>query len=110
MYILTNSNKENEDAIMFITEKVGVQEGTGYHLLENENVAIPTEFVKGIYEVEEIPEGVETEKYCYTVEKGFYENENFVEYKTPEQQIEELNQQVTDLQLALAEIVEGGNV
>lgn len=61
-----------------------------------------------VHEVEEIPEGVTEEKYCYTEEKGFYKNENYKEVITTESKIEDLEQQVTNLQLAMLEILEGG--
>lgn len=61
-----------------------------------------------VHEVEEIPEGIKAEKYCYTEEEGFYKNPNYKEIITQEVEIEQLKEQITDLQLALAEIVEGG--
>lgn len=111
MYIFTRK----EDNVIIETANELARWDNGYYLLDplhdannNGRVAIPnTDDIK-MYEVEEIPEEVEIEKYCYTEKDGFYKNENYVEYKTPEQQMEELNQQITELQEAMAELVEGG--
>ncbi len=80
-YILTNEN----DEIFNISETQGFQENGNYLMnegLEGE-VAIPQSLVKGIFEIEEIPENVEIAKWCYTEEKGFYKNENYVEPEEP---------------------------
>ena len=50
----------------------------GYPRIVEKNIAFPTEMVN-VYELEEIPENIEPEKYCYTTEKGFYENESYEE-------------------------------
>lgn len=42
-------------------------------------MAVPPEFVKNIFEVNDIPEYVQEEKYCYSEENGFYINENYEE-------------------------------
>lgn len=81
MYILTNEN----DEIFNISETQGFQENGNYLMNEGlpGEVAIPQSLVKGIFEVEEIPTEVEIAKYCYTKEKGFYVNENYVEPEEP---------------------------
>ena len=38
-----------------------------------------------LYEVETVPEEVEVEKFCYTKEKGFFENEDYEPPRSPEQ-------------------------
>ena len=63
----------------------------GYPRLVQENVAFPTDMVN-VYEVENIQEGVEVEKYCYTPEKGFYKNENYVRYYSTEERLEALEE------------------
>lgn len=102
MYIIT----DKDDVIFYITETKNYQEN-GNLLVDNDSLAIADYLVKGVYEIQEIPENVEVHKYCYTEENGFYENENYVEPKK-EVTIEELQEQITDLQLALVELVEGG--
>lgn len=94
-----------DNRIGAIREEISYEEN-GNVLIGN-NEAIGFWLVGGIYDVAEIPEGVEEEKYCYTEEKGFYKNENYVEPKS-EITNEELMQQITNLQLALAEVIEGG--
>lgn len=100
MYILTNSSKENENAIVHISETLNRQVGNNYYLINNDSIAIPPQFVKDVFEVEEIPEGVEAEKYCYTENEGFYKNPNYVE---PPASTEEL---IAELQVAVAELGE----
>lgn len=100
-YILTNEN----DEIFNISETQGYQENGNYLMNEGieGEVAIPQSLVKGIFEVEEIPKGVEVAKYCYTEEKGFYKNENYVEPYNEEKEIAELKEQITELQLVMVE-------
>lgn len=49
----------------------------GYPRLIEKNIAFSNEDVD-VYEVQELPDYVEVEKYCYDGE-NFYENENYVE-------------------------------
>ena len=102
MYILTDKN----DVVFYMSETLSHQ-SNGNLLVDNGNLAIAKYLVKDVFEVEEIPTEVEVQKYCYTAEKGFYKNEN---YKEPElsdtEKIKQLQEQVTDLQLALAEMYE----
>ena len=74
------------------------------NVLLGDGTGIASNLVKGVYEVEEIPEGVKEEKYCYTEEKRFYLNDNYVEPINEEERL-------TDIELALAELyelIEGG--
>lgn len=43
-----------------------------------------------VHEVEEIPEGVTVEKYCYTEGEGFYKNPNYQEYISIEDRVSAL--------------------
>lgn len=102
MFILTNIN----DEIFNISETKGYQEN-GNYLMNGGMVgetAIPQNQVKGIFEMETIPEEVCEVKWCYTEERGFYENENHVEEKTQSQRIEELEKQVEELQNTISEL------
>lgn len=103
-YIITNEN----NIIIHISETIGYQEN-GNILVDNNTLAIAKPLVKSVFEMDNINEGIKENKYCYTEEQGFYENEN---YKEPEptdtEKIKDLQEQITNLQLALAEIVEGG--
>lgn len=102
-YILTN--KDNE--IIEISNTYEIDEEHRNIIVDDHAIAYAPDEVINVYEVEEIPTEVEIAKYCYTEEKGFYINENYVEPK-PEITNEELMQQITNLQLALAEVIEGG--
>ena len=77
-YIITN--KDNE--IIHISDTIGYQEN-GNILVDNGSLAIakaPNEKM-GVYEVEDVAEGICERKYCYTEEQGFYKNPN---YREPE--------------------------
>lgn len=100
-YIVTRK----ENVIIFISDTKEYDEN-GYLLLFNGALAVPLDQANGVYEIETIPDNVKPEKWCYTKESGFYKNENYVEYLTPEQEIEKLKEQVTELQLALVEMFE----
>lgn len=50
----------------------------GYPFLINKKMGFVLDEVS-VYEVQEIPSEVEPYKYCYTEEKGFYLNPNWVE-------------------------------
>lgn len=104
MYIITN---KEDNRIFEIGEQLDYM-SNGYPRIIEKNIAFPTEMVN-VHEVEEIPENVEREKYCYTEEQGFYENENYVE---PIREVSnaELQEQITNLELALAELYEGGTM
>lgn len=96
MYILTNK----ENVVLHITKTLNRQPGTNYYLINNDSLAIPTNFIKEVYNIDDIPENIQEQKYCYTSKKGFYKNENYIE---PKESIEE---QITDIQIALAELGE----
>ncbi|MDV3426735.1 MAG: hypothetical protein LIR50_06035 [Bacillota bacterium] len=85
MYVITN---KEDNKLINMGEKLDYLEN-GYPRLINEKVAFPTGLVN-VYEVGEIPEGVEAEKYCYTAEDGFYRNENYVKYYSTEERLENI--------------------
>lgn len=99
MYIIT----DHKNVIIHISETIGYQ-SNGNVLVDEDSLAIAKPLVKRVYEVAEVPEEVKENKYCYTEEKGFYTNED---YKEPVDE-NDLQNQITELQLALAELVEGG--
>lgn len=74
MYILTDYN----NVIIAISETLEYQ-SNGYPLIKHGTLAIPTQYIKAISEVEEVPSEVKERKYCYTEKNGFYVNENYVE-------------------------------
>ena len=70
----------------------------GYPRLIDENTAFPTEMVN-VYENVTISEEVVPEKYCYTPEKGFYLNPNYVEpnkYGIPDETLESIQADYTE--------------
>lgn len=98
MFIITDNNNK----IMHISETIGYQ-NNGNVLINNDSQAIAKNLVKGVFEVENISEGIETDKYCYTEEKGFYENVDYTEPFNEKVEIEQLKEQITELQLAMVE-------
>ena len=105
MYVLT----DKDDKIIEISNSYKLDEEHRNIELDNHNIAYGPDEKNNVYEVEEVPQEVVANKYCYTEEKGFYKNEN---YKEPEpsdaQKIKDLQDEVTNLQLALLEAIEGG--
>ena len=102
-YIFVNNN----DVITNISDTLNYQKN-GNYLVENDSYAIAKNAVKAMYEIEEVPNEVEVQKYCYTKEKGFFKNESYIEYVSYEKKIEQLQEQVTNLELALTEMYEMG--
>lgn len=74
MYIIT---EKQTNEVLRMGLKLDTMDN-GYPRLVEENVAFPPEVVN-VYEVETIPDNLEPYKYCYTEEKGFYPNPNWVE-------------------------------
>lgn len=96
MYIITNK----ENVIIAISNTAEVNEETRNIILDNYNIAYAPNEMPNIYENVEVPEEVEIQKYCYTEAEGFYKNPDYI---APAQPVEE---QITDLQLAVAELGE----
>jgi hypothetical protein len=76
MYIIT----ETETNVYVTKGKLKEYWDNGYPIITDENgndCAYPT----GMFTLHEtdVPDGVEPQKYCYTPEQGFYENENYKE-------------------------------
>ena len=96
MYVLT---RKEDDVVMHVSETLNRQEVNNYYLINNNTLAIPPEFCKDVYEVEEVPEEVigTPEKYCYTTEQGFYKNENWKPYYSEQERIEMLEDMVNML-------------
>ncbi len=104
MFVLTDKN----DVVFHISETKNYQKN-GNVLVDNDTLAIPPILIKEIFEVDGISTEVKVQKYCYTAERGFYKNENYTEPEpTDAEKIRQLQEQVTDLQLALAEMYESG--
>lgn len=78
MFLITS---KNDKRITDISETIGY-ETNGNIILDN-GTQIGCFREVDVHEVAEIPEEVCTEKYCYTEEKGFYENPNYQEPKEP---------------------------
>lgn len=104
-YIITDKN----NVILEISNIYELDKEHRNIRLDNYKIAYAPNEKMDVYEVEEVPNEVVNQKYCYTEEEGFYKNENYKEPEpTNEEKIKDLQEQITNLQLALAEIVEGG--
>ncbi len=73
----------NDNSIAAIREEISYQ--SNGNVVIDRGQAIAEILVKKVYDVEEIPEEVEENKYCYTPEKGFYINENWKEPVDPQE-------------------------
>ena len=100
-YILTKNNE-----IIEISNTYELKEDVRNIIVDDHAIAYGPDEKINVYEVEEIPGEVEIAKYCYTEEKGFYENENYVEPINPDKEMEDLKQELADTQMALAELYE----
>lgn len=112
-FVLTN--KENEIIEISNTYELD-EEHRNINVDDNRAIAYGPDEVINMFEVEEIPENIEIAKYCYSEENGFYINENYVEpkpeitneelmeqIKTLTKENESLNEQITEIQLAMIE-------
>lgn len=99
MFVLTGAN----DEIICINESIAYSDFHRGYFVEAENTVYPQDST--LFENVIIPDEVEVQKYCYTEEDGFYQNQNYQEYVSPEQEIADLKQQITDLNIAIANIM-----
>lgn len=96
MYIIC---QKYNDEVAGICRELDYMEN-GYPRDVHRNTAYVKETVQ-VYENVEVPEGVAERKYCYTPQKGFYENPA---YREPEGGLEE---RVKELEDALAALTAG---
>ena len=101
-HILTNKNNK----IIEISNTYELDEEHRNINVDNHAIAYGPDEKINVYEIPEIPEGVETAKYCYTEEKGFYKNENYVEPIDENAELKQVKQELADTQMALAELYE----
>lgn len=105
-YIITNS----ENVIIAISNTYRVDESVRNIILDNYNIAYAPNDTFNVYNVE-VPNGVQEIKYCYTENDGFYENPDYVEPPKPvEERLDIAEESITEIELALTEIYEGGLV
>lgn len=93
MFIITDKN----NVIMHISATKNIQEGTGYLLVDNDTLAIPTQLYKEVYEIETMPENIEPQKYCYTEKDGFYKNPDYKEYYSLEDRMITMEQMMNEM-------------
>lgn len=74
LYIL---NRKEDNAMLCFGTSLSYLDN-GYPFFVNENIAFPINEVN-VYEVAELPQEVEAEKWCYTEADGFYPNPNYRE-------------------------------
>ena len=94
MFIIT---KKKDNVVEGISETLCYISDTNYVRINNQNLVFNPNSCK-IYEVEDAPNYIEPEKYCYTEEKGFYENPDWVEPSSdiPEEIKETIRQEYRD--------------
>lgn len=90
MYILT----DKQNSIIAISKTLNYQ-NNGNPLVYNNTLAITSALVANIYEKNEnIDEKYNSFKYCYTEEKGFYENPNWKPFYPIEERVSALEDAV----------------
>lgn len=92
-FVLTNKNNE----IREISNTYELKEDVRNIIVDDYAIAYGPDEHINVFEIEEIPEGVEIAKYCYTEEKGFYKNENYVEPINPDKEMQDLKEQIKTL-------------
>ena len=90
MFIIT---KKKDNVVEGISETLHYISDTNYVRINNQNLVFNPNSCK-IYEIEDVANYVEPEKYCYTEERGFYENPDWVEPVNPE--VEVIRQEYRD--------------
>lgn len=101
MYVLTS---KRDGTIIGMGAELDYM-SNGYPRLIDINLAFPSD-ATNVYEVDEIPDDVRTGSHCYTSEGGFYKSPSWVEPYNAEEHVAELEQQLTDLQMALCDVYE----
>lgn len=103
-YVITN----NDDVIIAISNTFRDDKATRNIILDNINIAYAPNEELNVYQVN-VPNGVVEAKYCYTENDGFYANPNYVEPPLPmEERLDNVETTITEIELALTEIYEGG--
>lgn len=69
-----------------------------YKVVNEDHVEYFTQQDLEIVNVDQVPNEVERYKYCYTIEKGFYKNQNYTEPEPPiEEKVSDLQDYTADL-------------
>ena len=101
---IANNIQEKEDRYLLVEERLEVFKD---YPTQDEEGHITHNYIT-LYRVN-VPENVEVEKYCYTPNDGFYENPDYVEPPKPmEERMDIAEDTITEIELALTEIYEGG--
>ena len=64
------------------------------YFIESENTIYPKALPVKMVEVDEIPEGVEAQKFVYTAEEGFVVNENYEAPSNSDEQLQKIMEQI----------------
>lgn len=74
MVLITDKN----NVVLDWSESMDHMPYSGYPRLVEKDTCYPSELVE-VYAVEEIPEEVEAQRFCFTLEEGFYPNPDYRE-------------------------------
>ena len=101
MYILTNHKNVILDISKILIEKEDRYATDNFEIMkeyktQNIDGTITVDAINA-FEVQEISENIEIEKYCYTENDGFYKNPDYKEEYTTEQRLEALEQMMNEL-------------
>ena len=101
---IANNIQTKEDRYLLVEERLEIFKD--YPMQDTEGNIIHN--YQTLYQVN-VPTGVEVGKYCYNENDGFYANPNYVEPPKPvEERLDNAELSITEIELALTEIYEGG--
>lgn len=104
--VIANEVETKADRYLLVEERLEIFKDYATQDMEG-NI---THDYQTLYQVE-LPENVVEQKYCYTENDGFYANPNYVEPPKPiEERVSSAEDSITEIELALTEIYEGGLV
>ena len=88
---------KDSNEIIAITKTISSTADDGYTRIDDCRFIVKASGYN-FHEVENVPNGISAYKYCYTIEKGFYENPDWVEPSSdiPEEIKETIKQEYRD--------------
>lgn len=100
MNILT---RKEDDVVIYIANTT---ETASNGILVDNSTIFGNSDLYNVFENVTVPEGVAQQAYKYTTAGGFVENEGYVPYVSPEEKMKQLETELINNKLAMAELIE----